>query len=408
MQWNDEIIGLWPTTVLSKPLADASLVAKLRQLAADTNSPDADLFTLDDPAVARLREEISAAVGAYFKRLEVETVPTWKLRGRVDRLPYGASQGLKNAPGAYLRGVFYLETPSDTESLQLRGDTHPGDLTLYDPRPGFNMLSIKGDPYRNQALSVRPRPGLLLLWPAQVNDFRHPNLSRSPQLSIGFEVVPCTNEEKGVAEATEWTGEINEMWPTGLVKRRLPQHEEPNRELIGLIDDMERSNPDLTTDFDTNRFRDLGHPAVDWLMSHINRSVTEYFKQFKMNYPISWEIASWSNINRFGDYHGPHTHPWSYLSGTYYVQIPGTETDEEYQSELPPACISYRDPRAGSTALTYPAGSRFSPNFTIRPVPGALLMWPSAVYHFVHPNLSTEKRYSISFNIHLNFQPHYF
>jgi uncharacterized protein (TIGR02466 family) len=147
---------------------------------------------------------------------------------------------------------------------------------------------------------------------------------------------------------------------------------------------------------------------VAWLMSHINQSVDEYFKQFGMNYPISWDIAIWSNINRFGDYHSPHTHPWSYLSGTYYVQIPDETARPEYQSELPPACISFRDPRSVSYPLAYPQGSRFSPNYTIQPVPGAMLMWPSAVFHFVHPNLSTQKRYSISFNIHLQTQSEYY
>lgn len=408
MQWNSEIVGLWPTLVLSHQLGDESLIGKLVQLDADASAAGRDLFSLDDAAIRRLSEEVNAAVGAYFQRLDVQPAPTWRLRGSFERLSHGASQGLKNSPGAYLRGVFFVRTPQVTRVSQLRADARPGDLTLYDPRPGINMLSIKGDPYRDQALSVAPQPGLLLMWPAAVNDFRHPNLSDSGQLSICIEVVPGDSEEPGPETEKNWSGHISETWPTGLVKRRLAQYEEPNRDLIKLVDELERDNPNLTTDFNTNRFRDLNHPAVAWLMSHINQSVTEYFKQFEMNYPVSWEIASWSNINRFGDYHSPHTHPWSYLSGTYYVQVPDNTGDSDVRSELPPACISFRDPRSASCPLRYPDNSRFSPTYTIRPVPGAMLMWPSAVYHFVHPNLSTQKRYSISFNIHLQPQPHYF
>ena len=142
-------------------------------------------------------------------------------------------------------------------------------------------------------------------------------------------------------------------------------------------------------------------------MSHIDQSLNAYFKQFGMNYPVSWDIASWPNINRFGDYHSPHNHPWCYLSGTYYIQIPEAEIDQDDDEELNPACISYYDPRSGMNADMFPPGSRSGPVYTIKPVPGALLMWPSSVYHFVHPNLSTRKRYSFSFNVHLRWQDHY-
>ncbi|MGF1610571.1 MAG: putative 2OG-Fe(II) oxygenase [Kiloniellales bacterium] len=35
----------------------------------------------------------------------------------------------------------------------------------------------------------RPSPGLLLLWPAFLFHFVHPNLSREPRISISFNVV---------------------------------------------------------------------------------------------------------------------------------------------------------------------------------------------------------------------------
>ena len=407
MQWNDEIIGLWPTPVLSRLLTDNELLEKLIAIDAGSDSTPIDLATSDDPAIRRLHDIIASAVAAYFKTVDADPAPSWRVQARFNRLPYGASQGLKNSPNAFLRGVYYLRTPSVSDNLHMRGDTRPGHLTLYDPRPGINMLSIKGDPYREQAMTVEPQPGLLLLWPGFVNDFRHPNLARDSQLSVDFEVVADT-EGGSHASQMPWDGNIEEMWPTGFLKRRLPQHEAPNQELIRVIDELERDNPNLTTDFNTNRFRDYANPAVDWLMSNVNQSVTEYFKQFKMNFPISWEIASWSNVNRFGDYHSPHTHPWSYLSGTYYVQVPEPAADSELQSELLPAGISFRDPRSMSAKFACAPGSRFGPLHTIKPVAGALLMWPSAVYHFVHPNLAEQKRYSISFNIHLKVQPHFF
>jgi uncharacterized protein (TIGR02466 family) len=407
MQWNDEIVGLWPTPVMRSQLVDQSVLDCLAELfATRAATSDDGLFASEDAAIQQLRATIAGAVQAYFEHIEVRPAPAWRVRGRFERLAYGESRGLKNTPGAYLSGVLYIRTPRDTEALRLRNDSHPGFLTLFDPRPGFNMLSIRNDPYRNQAMMVEPRPGLFLMWPASVSYYRHPNLSRTPQLGIFFEVVPAEDED--TRSVNRWDGEIQDLWPTGLIKRRLPENDGPNQALIGIIDEMERENPDLTTDFNVDRFRDMKHPAVDWLMSNIERSITAYFRQLGMTYPISWGIASWPNINRFGDYHSPHNHPWSYLSGTYYVQVPEADVELDGSEQLNSASISYYDPRPEMSPYTFPPGSRSSPVFTVTPVSGALLMWPSSVYHFVHPNLSTRKRYSISFNVHLQLQDHYF
>ena len=47
------------------------------------------------------------------------------------------------------------------------------------------------------------------------------------------------------------------------------------------------------------------------------------------------------------------------------------------------------------------------PEYTIRPEPGMLMLWPSFISHFVHPNLSKDVRVSISFNIVLKWQDQY-
>ena len=320
MQWNDEIIGLWPTPLMRGDIADGSALKRLTGLCDSEAATGDDVFTSDDAAIQHLRQTISGAVQAYFEHLQVSPAPAWQLRGRLDQLKYGESWGLRSKPGSYLSGVLYLQTPKVTEALKLRTDAHPGFLTLVDPRPGFNMLSIKNDPYREQAVMVEPQPGLLLLWPGNVNYYRHPHLSRTPQLAIWFEVVPADTGEEVSDSTLRWDGGIHDTWATGLIKRRLPEYEQRNPELIQIIDELERENPDLTTDFNSGQLHQVRRPAVDWLMANINQSVSAYLQQLGMNYPISWDIASWPNINRFGDYHSPHNHPWSYLSGTYYVQ----------------------------------------------------------------------------------------
>ena len=94
-----------------------------------------------------------------------------------------------NHPWSYLSGTYYVKMPTTRETLQSRGDVRPGCITFYDPRQGVNMTAIKNDPYVDPEHTVLPEPGLLLLWPAFVNHFVHPNLSKETRISISFNIV---------------------------------------------------------------------------------------------------------------------------------------------------------------------------------------------------------------------------
>ena len=74
--------------------------------------------------------------------------------------------------------------------------------------------------------------------------------------------------------------------------------------------------------YQQNNLLNLNQPCTNWLRSNINDAVVNYFKSTLINYAIDWQIHAWPNINRLGDYHDPHNHPHSYLSGTYYLKIP--------------------------------------------------------------------------------------
>ena len=55
------------------------------------------------------------------------------------------------------------------------------------------------------------------------------------------------------------------LWPTLFLKRRLPDHETANEELLRLVEDLERDNRDLTTDYRDQNIFILDHPAATWL-----------------------------------------------------------------------------------------------------------------------------------------------
>ena len=198
-----------------------------------------------------------------------------------------------------------------------------------------------------------------------------------------------------------------QLWPTTLLQRWLPGHQQANMALAELIEELESANRDLTTDYLRDNLLTHEHPAIDWLRECINRTAVDYLQRQGLDYPVDWTLHGWANINRLGDYHDLHNHPHSYLSGTYYVAVPSTETRAGSRNDLSPAAISFYDPRPQANMNAIRGDAQISPQYTIQPRPGMILMWPAFLHHLVHPNLSDDKRISISFNLVLKWSDDY-
>jgi len=201
--------------------------------------------------------------------------------------------------------------------------------------------------------------------------------------------------------------EIIDLWPTKIVRRHLPDGETWNKGLVKLVRDLEKESRNLTTDYLAPDLFNMDHPAVNWLRENLNATIIEYLSHLGIDYPVNWTITGWANVNRFGDYHDPHNHPWSYLSGTYYVKMPTSRETLKSRSDVRPGHITFYDPRQGVNMLSIKNDAHVDPEYTVLPVPGLILLWPGFVNHFVHPNLSKEARISISFNIVLKWSNDY-
>jgi uncharacterized protein (TIGR02466 family) len=197
------------------------------------------------------------------------------------------------------------------------------------------------------------------------------------------------------------------LWPTTLLQRRLPGAEAANRALVELILDLDARNTQLTTDYLKQNFITMEHPAVHWLHECVNKTAVDYLARQGMDYDVRWQIQAWVNINRYGDYHDLHNHPHSYLSGTYYVQVPEQEIREDNRNDITPGAISFYDPRPQANMNAIRGDAQISAEHSILPVAGAILMWPSFLHHFVHPNLSRQPRISVSFNLLLQWSDAY-
>ncbi len=197
------------------------------------------------------------------------------------------------------------------------------------------------------------------------------------------------------------------LWPTLFLKRRLPDHETANEEFLRLVEDLERDNRDLTTDYRDQNIFILDHPAATWLKDCINITVIDYLRRVGMSYPIEWSLQGWANVNRFGDYHDPHNHPHAYLSGTYYVRVPEARENLRTRKDARPGSISFYDPRGAVNMTAIRDDPQIEAEHTIRPEAGDILLWPAFVQHFVHPNLAKEPRVSVSFNVVLKWSDAY-
>lgn len=208
--------------------------------------------------------------------------------------------------------------------------------------------------------------------------------------------------------APRWQPNIFTLWPTILLRRTLPDCETHNPELIALVENMERQTDQLTAShWRDGKLFEMDHDAIRWLNAGIDETIQAYFNRVGMDYRIGWTIAAWPNINRLGDYHAPHNHAWSYLSGTYYVKVPEPAGGVDVAGHASSAGISFYDPRTSVNMLAADGEALGRSEFAVKPRPGTLMMWDSAITHSVHANLAEDTRISISFNIALAWSDSY-
>ena len=182
-----EIIRLWPSVFLECDLPGFEAPTQRLMALAESRSEEG-VFAIDDSGVAWLKDQLARAVSAYLQRAGFGQVPTWGARARFAVQDFGEYRTIANQPGADLAGMYVLQWPLQQSITPGRDDGLPGYVSFYDPRVAMNMNAIKRDPYHGYHQSLRPRAGLLLLWPAHVHYFLHPNQSRQPAVRVAFDV----------------------------------------------------------------------------------------------------------------------------------------------------------------------------------------------------------------------------
>ncbi len=106
--------------------------------------------------------------------------------------------------------------------------------------------------------------------------------------------------------------------------------------------------------------------------------------------PEKHSVEAWANVNEKGDTNAAHIHAGCPWSGVYYVS-----TDENAGGE-----IMFADPRTEALMVNHPLNPfQATNNIMVAPVPGMMLIFPSFIYHSVHPYMGNVPRISIAFNL---------
>lgn len=201
----DGFTSLWPTTLLQRRLpgheaANQALAALVTEMDArheqlTTDYLGGNLMAVSHPAIDWLRECANRTIIDYLRRQGLDYPVNWHLQGWANVNRFGDYHDLHNHPHSYLSGTYYVAVPEADANLPGRRDRRPGAISFYDPRPQANMNAIRGDAQVEAEHTIRPQPGMLLLWPAFLHHFVHPNLSQAPRLSISFNVILKWSDE---------------------------------------------------------------------------------------------------------------------------------------------------------------------------------------------------------------------
>jgi uncharacterized protein (TIGR02466 family) len=124
------------------------------------------------------------------------------------------------------------------------------------------------------------------------------------------------------------------------------------------------------------------------LCDYVLYKIKELLLQEKNSTP--YITSMWLNVHGQNGFNHAHVHSGAWYSGVYYLQCTNKTGN-----------ITFLDPRPGAEMSFYHKSIE-SNNFSITPKTGDLILFPAWLPHFVEPNMDTENRISVAFNIELN------
>lgn len=142
-----------------------------------------DLFERKEAAHARIaatiREACDEAIAKLAPRIHMAALRA-SYEGWVNVNPTGAYNRPHDHPGFLLSGVYYVATPEPADQDQVSGR-----IEFINQRAALND-SLVAALFTAPSATIRPRPGMLLIFPANLLHWVHPNLAEDDRVTIAF------------------------------------------------------------------------------------------------------------------------------------------------------------------------------------------------------------------------------
>lgn len=181
---------------------------------------------------------------------------------------------------------------------------------------------------------------------------------------------------------------IIDLWPTPFLYFVPDDHERYGNRLAALA----RCAPgkDILADPDD---------AAVWLAAQIGDAVQAYLERWAERPVAAFSVRGCAVVRGYGDYQPLTNHPDAYLNGIYHVTAPKGMRDDHHRNDTDSNALSFYDPRFAMNMGAVAGDPNVEMEKQVLPQPGIMILWPSYVDYFIHPNLSAEDQISVHFAV---------
>lgn len=145
---------------------------------------DGDFFRRSEPGFRALRDHILEAVRTTIMRLAPNfsfNAYLMEAEGWINVNPRGAFNVPHTHSGSALSGTYYVSIPPDAQEQS-------GLFEFLDPRVNAAAMEIEGAPCFNRQYTLKPKVGLLVIFPSYLWHWVYPNEADSDRVSIAFNI----------------------------------------------------------------------------------------------------------------------------------------------------------------------------------------------------------------------------
>lgn len=179
--------------------------------------------------------------------------------------------------------------------------------------------------------------------------------------------------------------EIQPIFATAIYKKRLRPLTEKEKEFLEQCNVTNQNAGNLMSI--TRRLIDA--PELSSLKLDFQNCINDYADQIMHIKNQIYITSSWLNVSSANQHHNLHNHPNSILSGCFYIKVNDSQPTINFSRTTQPFLFN----------LDHHSFNSFNSTEWSLPVEdNMLILFPSSCYHYVKPNLTKNKRISLSFD----------